>query len=359
MAIDAVRLRKVYGPTVALADASLQVEPGEIHGLLGENGAGKSTLVRLLAGVESPDQGALGFFGSPLQGGPLERNVAGLAVIHQDLGLFDKFSVSDNIAFAGGFRRRAGLIDERGSIADAREISERVGFEVDPRRLVGELTIAEQTMVAVCRALAHRARVIVLDEPTAYLEARQVHELFDLLARLRDDGVACVLITHRCEEILRVCDRVTVLRDGRDVARRSTDGLSESELVRLITGRSQKPVNRTDNALLATGTVRVRVENLCGLGFGPVSFSVNRSEILGICGLADAGQSALGESLCGRADINGGGIELDDKPYRPRDVRDALRAGVGMPCVPASVSCPRIGSGTVWLDRSPLAKIFT
>ena len=238
LAVDAVGLRKVYGPTVALAGADFQVCAGEIHGLLGENGAGKSTLVRLLAGVERSDGGELRFFGEPASGGPAERRRAGLAFIHQDLGLFAQFSVAENIALSSGFRLRGKFINEAATIARARETVERIGFDVDVTKPVGGLPLADQTLVAVCRALAEGARLIVLDEPTAYLEARQVRKVFDLLAGLRADGVACVLISHRSEDVLRVCDRVTILRDGRTIARRGARELSEVELIRLITGRA-------------------------------------------------------------------------------------------------------------------------
>ena len=197
--------------------------------------------------------------------------------------MFDELSVADNIALAAGFSRRAGLIDQRSTNAAAREVVARIGVDVDVKRPVGELTLADQTVVAVCRALAHGARLIVLDEPTAYLEAKQVRVLFDLLAKLRDDGVACVLISHRSEDVLRVCDRVTVLRDGRDIARRNASELSESELVRLITGRTDRSPARTVAPVSTSVSMarRLQVENLQGAGFGPVSFTVTPGEVVG------------------------------------------------------------------------------
>lgn len=336
LAVDAADLRKVYGPTTALAGADFQVRAGEIHGLLGENGAGKSTLVRILAGVHQPDGGTLRFFGQDAVGGPGERRRAGLAFIHQDLGLFDEFSVADNIALSCGFQLRSGLISERATIARARVIAERFGFEVDVTSLVGELPLADQTLVAVCRALAEGARLIVLDEPTAYLEARQVRKLFGLLSRLRDDGVACVLVTHRSEDVLHVCDRVTILRDGKDIARRDAAQLSEAELIRLITGREAASAGTARAAeqqqpsrpgLLQAGGLR-------GLGFGPVSFTLRAGEVLGLCGLADAGQFGVGRAIAGDMAAAGGDLTLDGGPYRPASIVDALRAGVGF--LPAS-----------------------
>jgi ribose transport system ATP-binding protein len=335
LAVDAVGLRKVYGPTAALAGADFQVRAGEIHGLLGENGAGKSTLVRLLAGVERPDGGELRFFGEPASGGPSERQRAGLAFIHQDLGLFAEFSVAENIALSSGFRLRAKFINEAATITRARETVQRIGFDCDVTKPVGTLPLADQTLVAVCRALAGGARLIVLDEPTAYLEARQVRKLFDLLAGLRSDGVACVLITHRSEDVLRVCDRVTVLRDGRTVARREAHELSELELIRLITGRADASDSAPRRPPVPAGRpVRLTVDALRGSGFGPVSFSVHEGEVLGLCGLADAGQFAVGRALVGDVSASGGRLTIDGADLNPSGVRDALEAGIGF--IPAS-----------------------
>ena len=337
LAVDAVGLRKVYGPTAALAGVDFQVRAGEIHGLLGENGAGKSTLVRLLAGVERPDGGQLRFFGEPASGGPSERRRAGLAFIHQDLGLFAQFSVADNIALSSGFRLRGTFIDQAATITRARETVKRIGFDCDVTKPVGGLPLADQTLVAVCRALADGARLIVLDEPTAYLEARQVRKVFDLLAGLRSDGVACVLISHRSEDVLRACDRVTVLRDGRTVARRGARELSEVELIRLITGRADASDSAPRRSPVPDGRpARLLVDGLRGAGFGPVSFSVHEGEVVGLCGLADAGQFAVGRALVGDISASGGRLTIDGGDLTLSGVRDALGAGIGF--VPANRS---------------------
>jgi ribose transport system ATP-binding protein len=338
LALDAVGIRKVYGPTIALAGANLQVRAGEIHGLLGENGAGKSTLVRILAGVDEPDAGSLQFFGEPAGKGMAGRRRNGLAFIHQDLGLFDEFSVAENIALASGFQRRGGLIDHTMTEQHATEVTQSIGFDVDVRRPVGELPLAEQTLVALCRALSEGARLVVLDEPTAYLEARQARSVFALLSRLREQGVACILVTHRSEDILRVCDRVTVLRDGKEVAVREANALSEAELVHLITGRTDAVAPKTDDDAPSTsadrGTARLTVDKLLGAGFGPVSLEVRQGEIVGICGLADAGQFALAEAISGDVPAIQGTLCIDGAAYQPRSVGDALRNGLGV--VPAN-----------------------
>lgn len=332
-AVAARGIRKVYGPTAALADVDFTVRVGEIHGLLGENGAGKSTLVRILAGVERPDQGELTFFGRPASGGPKDRRKAGLAFIHQNLGLFPAATVADTIALASGYRRRFGLIDQGATIRHAQEIVDRLGFDCDVRRPVGELPPADQTLVAVARALADGASLIVLDEPTAYLEARQVRQLFDILAGLRSSGVSVVLISHRSEDILRVCDRVTVLRDGRDIASRSTEGLSEADLITLITGRERTTVSEPASTPPVDQARRTRpvleVTDISGDGFGPVSFDVGPGEVVGLCGLADAGQFAVGRALLADLPLTGGSLRREGAAYAPRHIRDALDSGIG------------------------------
>lgn len=340
LAVDAVDIRKVYGPTVALAGANLQVRAGEIHGLLGENGAGKSTLVRILAGVNEPDGGQLRFFGEPAERGTSGRRRNGLAFIHQDLGLFEELSIAENIALSSGFQRRAGLIDHAKTIRHAREVTQRIGFDVDVKKVVGELPLADQTLVALCRALGEGARLIVLDEPTAYLEARQVRSVFALLSRLREQGVACILVTHRSEDILRVCDRVTILRDGKEVAIREASQLTETELVRLITGRNAMHQVQTRTEATSARSAespqpaRLEVDQLSGAGFGPVSLEVRHGEIVGVCGLADAGQFALGNAITGVVPAARGSLRIDGAPYQPRSIRDALRRGIGL--VPAN-----------------------
>lgn len=337
LAVEATGLRKVYGPTTALADANFEVRVGEIHGLLGENGAGKSTLVRILAGVHGPDAGTLRFFGEDATSHQQDhRRRSGIAVIHQDLGLFDGLSVADNIAMSCGFRTFHGVISESRTARYAEGVAARLGFDIDVHRLVGELPLADQTLIALCRALGEGARLIVLDEPTAYLEARQVRTVFRLLSRLRDEGVACVLVTHRSEDVLSVCDRVTVLRDGCDVARRDAGGLSEKELIRLITGRDPVAHPVEPAAATTTGTpgpARLEVRRLHGAGFGPVSFTVGTGEVVGLCGLADSGHVAVGDAVIGIAPADGD-VMVEGSLLRQGSVPASLAAGVGI--VPAN-----------------------
>ncbi len=322
LAIDARGITKVYGPTAALAGADLQVRPGEIHALLGENGAGKSTLVRLLAGVEQQDLGTIRLFGQ--EGGAAE---AGCAFIHQDLAMFPTMSVAANIALGSAFPRRRGLIDDRAAVRNAQALLDRLGARFSPLTAVGELPLADQTAVAIARALSQGVRMIVLDEPTAYLEVEQVRGTLELLRRLRDDGVACLLITHRAADVLEYCDRITVLREGRTVATRDTAGLSEDALVEMISGTV--PVARERRARVPASVAPIlELVDAVGPGFGPVSLTVRPGEIVGLCGLADAGAVDLGRVAFGLERLSAGSMRISSAETRFKGPRRAIEGGV-------------------------------
>jgi ribose transport system ATP-binding protein len=326
-AISVTGLQKVYGSTTALENASLSVGGGEIHGLLGENGAGKSTLVRILAGIEDADAGVVTIFGEPPAAGVGGRAEQGCVFIHQQLGLFLDVSVADNIALSAGYSRRAGLIDSRGTKRGVRILLERLDLNLSPTAIVGELSLADQTGVALARALAHGARVIVLDEPTAYLEVHQARRLFSLLGRLREEGVAVLLITHRSEDVLSTCDAITVLRDGATVASRPVAGLSARELVRLITGHPPAAAGQAPQARVHTGEISIGCRDLSGAGFRDVSLAVAPGEVVGLAGLADSGHFEVGEALFGLIEFSGEVIINDVAAARMSPVK-AIAGGV-------------------------------
>ncbi len=328
-AVTARGVQKVYGATRALVAGDLSVRPGEIHALLGENGAGKSTLVRILAGIERADRGELNLFGEPIGDRPAAaRAELGAAFIHQDLGLVELLSVADNVALGTAYARRFGLIDQRATRQAARAVLARLGVELDVDRLVGELPPAEQAIVAIARALALGARLIVLDEPTAKLHAGEVQALFALLSRLRDEGVACLLITHRIDDVLAVCDRVTVLRDGRTVASRAAGELGRAELVALIVGRDAPgPTHHAEGAHLGEPALELR--GLRGPGYGPISLELAAGEIVALTGLADAGHRAVAQALSGAAAAAAGDVIVAGRRCRLRRPVDALAHGIG------------------------------
>lgn len=323
IAIAVHGVSKVYGATVALSDADLVVESGTIHALLGENGAGKSTLVRILAGIEEPDGGEVRIFGQPVHDRSVHRRKA---FIHQDLGLFPSLSVATNMALGSTFSTRLGVISDRRTEAAADATLRRLDIDIDPRALVGELPLADQTAVAIARALHVGVDLIVLDEPTAYLDSRQVRGVLDLLTNLKNEGVGCLLITHRAGDILSTCDHATVLRNGRTVGSRPVAGLAESELVRLISGH----VAAEGPARGAATSDRAAVLELREVAVGstePISLTVGAGEIVGVCGLADAGATSIGEAVFGLARYRGD-ILVEGAPQQLKGPEEAIEAGV-------------------------------
>ena len=327
--LDARDIRKAYGGAVALRGASLSVLRGEIHALLGQNGAGKSTLIKCIAGTPPPDSGTIIVDGRqlPLRHGAQAAASAGLAFIHQESTLIEDLSVEENIAFVEGYPRRLGLIDWSAVRQRAREALDALHLSIDPRAKVAELPIASRTTVAIARALALSAKLVVLDEPTASLGAKDVAALFAALRRIAARGEAIVFVSHRLDEVFELCDRVTVLRDGANVGSARPKDISRHDLVTMICGHevnlARKPASEARSAPL------IEAKGLEGEVVAPIDFSVAPGEIVGFTGLSDAGHYDLGEMLFGLAPIIRGQAWLNGKPFRPRSPSAAISAGVG------------------------------
>jgi ribose transport system ATP-binding protein len=327
--LSAVNLRKVYGGTVALADGNIEVRHAEIHALVGENGAGKSTLIRCIGGTPPPDGGTIVVDGAafPERHTAADAASAGISFIHQDAALVDDLSVAENIALQAGYRQRLRLIDWRSVHRSAREALDRMGVKLDTRSLVAELPPATRMIVAIARALAGSPRVLVLDEPTANLSARDVETLFGILRSLCEGGAGIVYVSHRLDEVEEICDRITVLRDGDTVGTVRTDQVSKRELVEMICGHDVE-LRRTTPAAARAAEAVLDVRALEGPFLEPISFNVGRGEIVGFTGMSDAGHYVLGELLFGVAPRTGGDAELRGAPYRPEKPADAMERGV-------------------------------
>ncbi len=320
---------KRFGGTLAVDDVSLTLAPGEILALLGENGAGKSTLIKTLAGIHQPDAGEIRFRGTPYHHLSARKGQRqSVSFIHQDLGLIDWMTVTENIALGVGYRRRMGLIAWGESRRQARAVLQTMSADIDPDARVMHLSRTECSLVAIGRALAARAEVLVLDEPTASLPADEVERLLCVLRDLRQTGIGMIYVSHRLDEVFRVADEVAVLRDGRLVGRMPIADTTPNGLVTMIVGRPpeqvfQAPGRASDEACLVLD--RVVVDDT-----GPVSLTLARGEMVGLVGLRGAGQDAIGRALFGCRTIASGSVSLDGRPYAPDRPSAAMAAGVGL-----------------------------
>jgi ribose transport system ATP-binding protein len=330
-----------FGAVRALEGVSLDFLPGEVHGLVGENGAGKSTLMRILAGVDQPTGGRVLHRGRPARlSSPADANRLGITMVHQELNLVDELSAADNI-FLGREPMRLGLMDRASMESRAGELLRRVGSDVSPRDKVGRLSVARRQMVEIAKALSFDARVLILDEPTAVLARRDVRRLLDLVRRLRNEGVTVVYISHLLDEVIALCDRISVLRDGKLVRTlASADGLTEGALASMMVGRQM--ADHFPPRPAVSSEVVLSVRNLrAGRWAQDVSFDVRRGEILGLAGLVGAGRTETAEALMGLRRRDGGQVRLLGRPIRPAHPRDAVDAGM------AYLSEDRRGRGLV------------
>ena len=321
-------ITKRFGGTTALRAVSLHLDAGEVLALLGENGAGKSTLIKSLAGIHTPDEGRILFKGEAYAHRPPRPNEKQrVAFIHQDLGLVEWMTVAENVGLGQGYSKRGGLINWRGTERRAVQALKIVGCDFDPTKRVHDLSRTEKSLVAIARALAAEADVLVLDEPTASLPANEVERMFKVLRELRQRGVGMIYVSHRLDEIFRIADRVAVLRDGRMVGSTAVKATTPSELVNLIVGREVKDLYL--RAPRKRGYETLKVSSLVTFGAGPVSFSAHEGEVLGLVGLRGAGQEAIGRALFG-AQQAVGTVHLDGKLLDLSSPQIALAQGMGL-----------------------------
>ncbi|MER5509896.1 sugar ABC transporter ATP-binding protein [Streptomyces sp. NPDC002766] len=327
-------ITKSFPGVRALDGVDLDVQAGEVHCLLGQNGAGKSTLIKVLAGAHQPDTGTIGWRGEPVVlRSPIAAMRLGIATIYQELDLVEHLSVAENVHLGHEPTAAGFVVRKKASRAAAARLLKRLGHpEIDPARLVGELSAAQQQIVSMARALSHDVRLIVMDEPSAALDPDEVDNLFRIVGDLTADGVAVVHISHRLEEIRRIGDRVTVLKDGRAVA----GGLPAKstptrEVVALMTGRNVEYVFPERPASAADGAPVLEVRGLAREGeFAPLDLDVRPGEIVGLAGLVGSGRSEILETVYGARRPTAGQVRVDGRVLRPGSVRAAVRAGLGL-----------------------------
>ncbi len=320
---------KRFGGTLAVDGVSLAVRAGEILALLGENGAGKSTLIKMLAGIHVPDAGRILFRGEPYHHLRAARGARqSVAFIHQDLGLIDWMTVAENVALGVGYPRKRGLISWPASRAQALSVLRTMSADIDPDARIMHLTRTERSLVAIGRALAARAEILVLDEPTASLPADEVDRLLAVLRDLRRTGIGMIYVSHRLDEVFQVADEVAVLRDGRLVGVKPVADTDPTDLVTMIVGRPPEQLFQSpapaghDTCLVLDGVVAGDA--------GPVSLTLRAGEMVGLVGLRGAGQDAIGRALFGCQPVEAGSMTLHGRPYRPHTAAAAMADGVGL-----------------------------
>jgi len=328
----AVRFKDVvkeFGPVRVLHGISFDLAPGRVYGLLGENGAGKSTLMKILSGHERPTAGEVVLDGRPRSfRTSREAEATGVALIHQEFNLAEDLTVAQNI-FLGHELRRGWWLDDAAMRTEAARVLALVGLRLHPDTPVRRLIVAEKQLVEIARALARRARLLIMDEPTATLTPGETEALFALMGRLKAEGVTIVYISHKLDEVERVTDEVVVMRDGRFVAQRATREVTRREMANLMVGREMSDLFPPRDPAPAGGVPRLEVRDLTVPGWAEgVSFAVRAGEILGFAGLVGAGRTELFEGLLGLRPRGVERIALDGRPVRIRSPRDAADQGL-------------------------------
>ncbi|AHK27727.1 D-xylose ABC transporter ATP-binding protein [Rhodococcus opacus PD630] len=321
---------KSFGNVAAVQGVSFPLYGGEAHALVGENGAGKSTIVKMLAGVHGPDTGSLLVGGEEVSlGSPSDAKARGIAVIYQEPTLFPDLTIAENIFIGTQPRARFGMIDRGAMNTAARALFDRLGVPMDPDRLASGLSIADQQLVEIAKALSTDANVIVMDEPTAALSGNEVERLFKVARSLCASGAAVMFISHRFEEIFALCQRVTVMRDGRHISTSELAGLTVDDLVRSMVGRDLGALFPKID--VEPGAIVLEIENLSRAGvFSDISFQVRAGEIVALSGLVGAGRSEVMQSAFGVDPRDSGDVRVRGKSLRKGNPKAAMRAGMAL-----------------------------
>ncbi len=321
-------ISKSFPGVRALSDVALELHPGQVTGLIGENGAGKSTIVKILTGIYQPDEGQIVIGGAPVQFSTADAAArAGVTAIHQETVLFDELTVAENIFIGHAPRTKLGLIDWPAMNRNATALLARIGAVFDPATRLRDLGIANKHLVAIARALSIDARVVIMDEPTAALSQKEIHELYALIEKLRAEGKAILFISHKFDEIFRIADRYTVFRDGRLIGAGLMRDVTEGQLVQMMVGRAvdqifPKRTLRPGKSVLTVAGYSHATE------FEDINFTLHEGEILGFYGLIGAGRSEVMQSLFGITKLAKGVCRIDDKIAVIRSTADAIARGI-------------------------------
>jgi ABC-type sugar transport system, ATPase component len=323
-------INKSFSGVKVLENVQFSLCQGEVHALMGENGAGKSTLMKILSGIYSKDAGSIRIQGTEsLASSPKAAQASGVAIIHQELNMIPDLSIMENMFLGREFKwGRTRFVNWARMRSEAKNYLQQLGMDLNPDSLVGKLSVGQQQMVEIAKALSLHAKILVLDEPTAALTKREIEKLFELIATLKRQGVGMIYISHRMEEIFQISDRITVLRDGRYIGTRDTNLTTMDELVQMMVGREIK--ERFPKVETEIGEERLRVEGLVQEGkLFDINFSVRAGEILGIAGLMGAGRSELAKALFGEGKYQGK-IFVNGQPVTIKSPADAIKVGLAL-----------------------------
>ena len=328
--IQMIGIEKRFSGVHALKQAEFNLLSGEVHALVGENGAGKSTLMKILSGIYKKDAGEVLVNDIPFEpAGPRDAQDLGIGIIHQELSLMNDLTVAQNIFIGREPRRSFGRLDEAALNRQAVEIFSSMNIDIGPKAVVGTLTIAKQQMVEIAKALSYKSRVLIMDEPTAALNSSEIADLFIIIRRLKNEGVGIIYISHKMDELKRIADRVTVMRDGEYVDTVATEDTSVGDIIAMMVGRTLiadslvvPDTSDADSALEVIGLSR-------GREIRDVSFSVKKGEILGFAGLMGAGRTEVARAIFGADPIEAGEIKIHGQHQVIRSPSDAVSAGIG------------------------------
>jgi inositol transport system ATP-binding protein len=328
--LEAEGITKRYPGVVALDGVQLHVRPGSVHAVMGENGAGKSTLMKILAGNIQPNEGEIRVRGQPRHfHNPRDATNAGIAMIHQELLLVPDMTIAENIWIGREPLGRFGIVDHGELSRRTRSLLERLGIGLDPERRLGSLTVANQQMVEIAKAVSYDSEILIMDEPTSAITDKEVDHLFQIIGQLKAEGKSILYITHKMNEVFTIADEITVFRDGRYVGTDRAENLDQNKLIAMMVGRELTQMFPKSEAEIGEEALSVRDLALEGV-FKGVSFSLRKGEILGLAGLVGAGRTNVAETIFGVTPATAGEIRIDGKPVVVDSPKTAMEHGLAL-----------------------------
>lgn len=328
--LEMKNIEKYFSGVHALKSVSFDLRAGEVHALMGENGAGKSTLMKVLTGIHQMDGGEIKLFGETVKFSDISQSQkAGISMIHQELNMMNHLTVAQNIYIGREPLINNFYIDDKKMEADARELFERIGVDIDPSVTLGTLTVGKQQMVEIAKAISYNSKLLILDEPTAALTQTEVEDLFKIMNDLRDKGIGMIYISHRMDEINRISDRITVMRDGEYVGTLVTKDTTKDEIVKMMVGRVVYGDKKEKSNVADDAPVVLEVKNLCsGKTIKNVSFKLRKGEILGFSGLMGAGRTEVARAIFGADHYDSGEIFVNGKKVSITEPYMAVKYGI-------------------------------